>query len=152
MIFDDETQTLFHSGDKKIVRMNAHGARKYTGMWLVLQTAHELLKADKTITQRELYYLHSFFETQREADESILDVGGFLGVPRDCLNIVGGVKGCFTGQISIEENGQWIDCFNDGPCGRPITREILRLGAGQIVSTAQFVLVIEKDGIFNRLR
>ncbi|KAF0705836.1 hypothetical protein AaE_014361 [Aphanomyces astaci] len=126
-------------------------------MWLVLQTVHQLLLEDKSITQRELYYLHPFFESQKEADESILDTGGFLGVPRECLNIVGGVKGCFTGRISIQENGQWVDCAKDGPSGRPITRDILRLHHDQIDSDARFILVIEKDGImsaysiFNRL-
>ncbi|KAF0692654.1 Aste57867_16293 [Aphanomyces stellatus] len=151
MVFDGETQSLYHSGEKKTIRLNGQGAKKYTGMWLVLQTVYNLLKEDKTITQRELYYLHTFFETQKDADECILDVGGFLGVPRECLNIVGGVKGCFTGRISIAENGLWIDCAKDGPTGRPITRETLRLQPEQITSDANFILVIEKDGIFNRL-
>ncbi|ETW07613.1 hypothetical protein H310_02090 [Aphanomyces invadans] len=93
--------------------------------------------------------MHPFFESQKEADECILDAGGFLGVPRECLNIVGGVKGAFTGRISIKENGQWVDCSKDGPSGRPITRDILRLEHDDI--DAKFILVIEKDGIFNRL-
>ncbi|OQS06475.1 hypothetical protein THRCLA_01487 [Thraustotheca clavata] len=152
MMFDNQTNTIVHGGDTKFIQMTLSGARKYTGMWLVLQIAQQLLLQDKTITQRELYYINPFFSNQQEADECILDVAGLLCVPRECLNIVGAVKGYFNGCITYQErSGQWTDCRLDGPTGRPITQDILRLRDDQITSDAQYIIVIEKDGIFNRL-
>ncbi|OQR86141.1 hypothetical protein ACHHYP_10951 [Achlya hypogyna] len=159
MDFDCDAQTLAHAGETRAIKMTTTGARKYTGMWLVLQIAHQLLRENKTVTQRELYYLHPFFTTQQEADECILDVSGLLRVPRECLNIVGGVKGYFTGRICYQEtNNHWIDCSQDGGTGRPISRDILRLESHQMqifgvfnLSDAKYVIVVEKEGIFNRL-
>ncbi|KDO33716.1 hypothetical protein SPRG_19326 [Saprolegnia parasitica CBS 223.65] len=159
MTFDCDALTLTHGGEKRAIKMACPEAHEqlphgimYTGMWLVLQIAHQLLLEDKTVTQRELYYLHPFFTTQQEADECILDVSGLLCVPRECLNIVGGVKGYFSGRLCYRSaDKQWIDCSLDGASGRPISRELLRLESEDMISDAQYIIVVEKEGIFNRL-
>ncbi|EQC39822.1 hypothetical protein SDRG_03242 [Saprolegnia diclina VS20] len=152
MTFDCDALTLSHGGEKRAIKMTSASARKYTGMWLVLQIAHQLLLEDKTVTQRELYYLHPFFTSQQEADECILDVSGLLCVPRECLNIIGGVKGYFTGRLCYRSaDKQWIDCSLNGASGQPISRELLRLESEDMTSDAQYIIVVEKEGIFNRL-
>uniref|UniRef100_K3XBK5 Spo11/DNA topoisomerase VI subunit A N-terminal domain-containing protein n=1 Tax=Globisporangium ultimum (strain ATCC 200006 / CBS 805.95 / DAOM BR144) TaxID=431595 RepID=K3XBK5_GLOUD len=72
---------------------------------------------------REIYYLHPFFKAQQEADEAILDAGSILGVPRNCMNIVGATKGCFVGRMRILKNCEWLDCGNGDEY--PITQQLL---------------------------
>ncbi|POM61657.1 Topoisomerase acting in meiosis [Phytophthora palmivora] len=136
MIYDHENQRQLHSDDKRLIKLNRQGGRRYTGIWMILQTAHALLSENKTATQRDVYYLHTFFKNQSEADEAILDAGSILEVPRGCMNIVGATKGCFTGKISIlvnfglicwvlKRDGQWRD-FGSGE-EVSITQELLQL-------------------------
>ncbi|KAL4087181.1 hypothetical protein PRIC1_013078 [Phytophthora ramorum] len=150
MIYDHENQRQVHGNNKRWVKLNRQAGRRYTGIWLILQTAHALLTENKTATQRDVYYLHPFFKGQSEADEAILDAGSILGVPRGCMNIVGATKGCFTGDLSILRDGQWRH-FGSGE-EVSITQELLQLKASDVHSTAKFIVVVEKDGIFNRLR
>ncbi|CAI5712633.1 unnamed protein product [Peronospora destructor] len=150
MIYDHEKQQQFHGNETRLIRLNRQGGRRYTGIWLILQTAHALLTENKTATQRDVYYLHPFFKGQSEADEAILDTGSILGVPRGCMNIVGATKGFFTGDISILKDGQWRH-FSSGE-EVSITQELLQLKPSEMQSNAKCIVVIEKDGIFNRLR
>lgn len=76
-------------------------ARKFTAILLVLQTVYSLLKENKTLTQRELYYMHPFFKSQSEADEAILDASSLLSVPRISIHIIGTTKGAFAGSIRL---------------------------------------------------
>ncbi|CAI5712643.1 unnamed protein product [Peronospora destructor] len=130
MIYDHEKQQQFHGNETRLIRLNRQGGRRYTGIWLILQTAHALLTENKTATQRDVYYLHPFFKGQSEADEAILDTGSILGVPRGCMNIVGATKGFFTGDISILKDGQWRH-FSSGE-EVSITQELLQLKPSEI--------------------
>ncbi|CAH0476537.1 unnamed protein product [Peronospora belbahrii] len=150
MIYDHEKQQQLHGNDTRLIKLNRQGGRRYTGIWLILQTAHALLTENKTATQRDVYYLHPFFKGQSEADEAILDAGSILGVPRGCMNIVGATKGFFTGNLSILRDGQWRH-FSSGE-EVSITQELLQLKPCEMQSNAKCIIVIEKDGIFNRLR
>ncbi|ETN04477.1 hypothetical protein F442_14518 [Phytophthora nicotianae P10297] len=177
MIYDHENQRQLHGNDTRLIKLNRQGGRKYTGIWLILQTAHALLTENKTATQRDVYYLHPFFKGQGEADEAILDAGSILGIPRDSMNIVAATKGCFTGDISVlvslcfamashrhdthfdifclfdffgKRDGKWRH-FGSGE-EVSITHELLQLKPQEMKSNATCILVIEKDGIFNRLR
>lgn len=150
MIYDHENQRQTHGNETRLVKLNRQGGRRYTGIWLILQTAHALLAENKTATQRDVYYLHPFFKGQNEADEAILDAGSILGIPRGSMNIVAATKGCFTGDISILRNGNWRQ-FGSGE-EVSITHELLQIKPHDMRSNATCILVIEKDGIFNRLR
>uniref|UniRef100_A0AAV1UGA6 DNA topoisomerase (ATP-hydrolyzing) n=1 Tax=Peronospora matthiolae TaxID=2874970 RepID=A0AAV1UGA6_9STRA len=150
MKYDHETKQQFHGNETRLIKLNRQGGRRYTGIWLILQTVHALLTEHKTATQRDVYYLHPFFRGQSEADEAILDAGSILGVPRGCMNIVGASKGCFTGDISLIRDNQWR-YFGSGE-EVSITQELLQLKPSEMHSNAKCIIVIEKDGIFNRLR
>ncbi|KAE9028107.1 hypothetical protein PF005_g9096 [Phytophthora fragariae] len=150
LVYDHQKQRQVHGNDKRLVKLNRQGGRRYTGIWLILQTAHALLTESKTATQRDVYYLHPFFKGQSEADEAILDAGSILGVPRGFMNIVGATKGCFTGDISILRDGSWRH-FGSGE-EVSITQELLQLKPSDVQSNAKYIVVVEKDGIFNRLR
>ncbi|KAL7678690.1 putative spo11/DNA topoisomerase VI subunit A, topoisomerase 6 subunit A/Spo11, TOPRIM [Plasmopara halstedii] len=148
MVYDRENQRQIHMKETRLITLNRQGGRKYTGIWLILQTAHSLLAENKTATQRDVYYLHPFFKGQSEADEAIL--GSILGVSRGSMNIIAATKGCFTGDISILRDGEWR-YFGNGE-ETSITHELLQLKQSELRSNAKIILVIEKDGIFNRLR
>lgn len=73
MTFSHEHQRVVHNNDKRMIKMvskardrktmhrdnllllsfaqNRNGARKYTAIWLILQTAYALLSEQKTVTQ-----------------------------------------------------------------------------------------------------
>ncbi|DAZ94910.1 TPA: LOW QUALITY PROTEIN: hypothetical protein N0F65_003080 [Lagenidium giganteum] len=168
MSFNALEHRLEHRGSTRLIRLNRHGARKYTAVWLVLQTAYELLRDQRTATQREVYYLHTFFKSQSEADSAILDAGSILGVPRESLNIVGATKGSFCGPLSVKRNDHWVEYVSEE--ANAITPSLLLLQPHEIASPATCILVVEKDGqwvlghsheiinshshegIFNRLR
>ncbi|TMW56697.1 hypothetical protein Poli38472_006707 [Pythium oligandrum] len=150
MVYDHEKKHLIHSDETRVIRLNRGGARKYTAVWLVLHTVYELLSQRKTVTQREIYYMHPFFKNQNEADEAILDTGCILRAPRGSLNIVGATKGCFSGCLKLMKEGEWRS-YNNGD-EHPITQQILQAKPSEIASDACCILVVEKDGIFNRLR
>ena len=84
-----------HTGTTKNVRLNLKSGRKFTCIMLLFEIVYDLLKQNKKITQREVYYMNSFFKSQSETDESILDVSGFLNVPRAHLHIIGTTKGIY---------------------------------------------------------
>ncbi|EGZ16154.1 hypothetical protein PHYSODRAFT_506531 [Phytophthora sojae] len=137
LVYDHQNQRQIHGNERRFVKLNRQGGRRYTGIWLILQTAHALLTENKTATQRDVYYLHPFFKGQSEADEAILDAGSILGVPRGCMNIVGATKGCFTGDISILVRG--APAHRDG-CWR-------HFGSGEEVSITQELLQLKPSDV-----
>lgn len=63
-----------------------HQARSYTNMWLVMAFCHELLRSNRTATNREVYYHYiTHFRQQRECDAAILSTALLLRVPRMAL-------------------------------------------------------------------
>ncbi|RMX70354.1 hypothetical protein DD238_000153 [Peronospora effusa] len=121
MIYDRKKQQQFHGNETRLIRLNRQGGRRYTGIWLILQTVHALLTENKTATQvctcyrgqyhvsiatpdfcwavatlqRDVYYLHPFFKGQSEADEAILDkVLNILLA--DTGSILGVPRGCMN--------------------------------------------------------
>uniref|UniRef100_M4C225 Uncharacterized protein n=1 Tax=Hyaloperonospora arabidopsidis (strain Emoy2) TaxID=559515 RepID=M4C225_HYAAE len=57
-MYDHETKQQFHGNETRLIKlvqlsavMNRQGGRRYTGIWLILQTVHALLTEHKTATQ-----------------------------------------------------------------------------------------------------
>uniref|UniRef100_M4C224 Topoisomerase 6 subunit A/Spo11 TOPRIM domain-containing protein n=1 Tax=Hyaloperonospora arabidopsidis (strain Emoy2) TaxID=559515 RepID=M4C224_HYAAE len=62
-MYDHETKQQFHGNETRLIKlvqlsavMNRQGGRRYTGIWLILQTVHALLTEHKTATQESLAY------------------------------------------------------------------------------------------------
>lgn len=67
----------------------------------------------KQVTQREVFYsLRSYFSSQREVDDILLDVGCLLDCERSDMLISTASSGALAGSLSLsDDNGSsWIDC------------------------------------------
>jgi len=125
--------------------------RAYSNFWKLLAYIYTLLKENKKATQRDIYYcLIKSFKDQKELNESIQDLVSLLKCTRSSLNIITSSKGLIVGRVMLKEHGNWIDCCKVGVQGHNITDET----ASNIQlhpSGVRYILVIEKEGIFNRL-
>lgn len=83
--------------------------KRFQGIWKVMQICYSLRKENKTINQRELYYMNTdvmfpviliaqMFASQRECDDCIQECIALLHVPRNALGITATPKGYITGQ------------------------------------------------------
>ncbi|KAL7442454.1 hypothetical protein ACHAXH_009236 [Discostella pseudostelligera] len=162
------------NGDPKFYRSigNIAQSRSFTSICLVMYFIHQLLLSNRTTTTREVFYVFvTHFRNQRECDGVILDVAKVLGVSRRSLGLFASPKGWFCGCIEITRkgtlpSGKDVSGFIDGTAlcsiqGLPITKEWTERDENgctddgieiKVTSkNAKVILVIEKEGVYNRL-
>ncbi|KAL9180706.1 hypothetical protein ACHAXT_011159 [Thalassiosira profunda] len=162
------------SGDPKFNRSfgNIAQCRSFASICMVLSFVHGLLLSNRTTTTREVFYVFvTHFRNQKECDGVILDVAKVLGVSRRSLGLSASPKGWFCGCVQITRrgtlpSGKDVSGSIDGTAlssiqGLPITREWTERdekgctddGVEIKVSSkdARAILVIEKEGVYNRL-
>ncbi|KAL3776264.1 hypothetical protein ACHAW5_003857 [Stephanodiscus triporus] len=162
------------NGDAKFYRNfdNIAQSRSFASICCVMSFVHQLLLSNRTTTTREVYYVFvTHFRNQRECDDVILDVAKVLGVSRRSLGLSASPKGWFCGCVEIIRrgtlpSGKDISGSIDGTAllsvqGLPITREWTERDESgrtedgveiRIASKlAKAILVIEKEGVYNRL-
>ena len=165
---------LLENGDQKFCRTwgNTGQCRTFTSICLVLSFIHQLLLSMRTTTTREVYYVFvTHFRSQRECDSTILDCAKILGVSRRSLGLSASPKGWFCGCVEITRkgtlpSGKDVSGSIDGTAlssiqGLPITREWIErdeagrndqgVHIGVTSKNAKCILVIEKEGVYNRL-
>jgi meiotic recombination protein SPO11 len=115
----------------------------------MMKLVYNVLQESLHVTKRDLFYQSvNTFQEQRVSDGLIEDLGAALQVTRNSLNVIASAKGVVLGRLSFTEKGDRIDC-SQGVGGRSIT-PMLDL-VDNFESDAEFVLLIEKDAVFNRL-
>lgn len=115
----------------------------------LMRYVSEILETEKHATKRHLFYRDvNLFENQRVSDGLIEDLGALLRVSRNSLNVIASAKGKVIGRMSFTEGGDQIDCTK-GLGGHAITPMLDQVE--NIESDAEFVLVIEKDAVFQDL-
>lgn len=148
-------------------RFNLMQCRSFTGIILVLSYVYTLLQSHRTTTTREVYYFYvTHFRSQKECDAAIFDAALLVGVPRSVLGLTASPKGWFCGSFSITHHR--TNTVVDGTAlasmhGLPITREWIDRSNTKHVQAmhntpfsvtskkARCILVIEKEGVYNRL-
>lgn len=82
---------------------------------------------------------------QQDVNEAIQDTVSLLRVPRSSLNICCSGKGAVSGVLHIQErpHGPWIDCQASG--WKALPGDCNAILNYRVQSTAQYILVIEKD-------
>jgi meiotic recombination protein SPO11 len=109
----------------------------------------EILATDKHATKRHLFYRDvNLFGNQRVSDGLIEDLGALLRVSRNSMNVIASAKGKVIGRLSFTEGGDQIDC-SKGLGGHAITPMLDQVD--NLESDAEFILVIEKDAVFQDL-
>ncbi|MHA1911530.1 MAG: hypothetical protein ACTSYA_07525 [Candidatus Kariarchaeaceae archaeon] len=148
--FDENTEMVL-LGRQMIDRQfrSLASVKSVSQMALAMRLIHDLLHREITSTKRDLFYMDvNKFESQNTSDSLIEDVGAMLKVTRQSLNVSASSKGSIIGNISYREKGDLIDCRKVGT-GKSIAPKIGDIE--DLESDAEFVLVIEKDAVFNRL-
>ncbi|XP_059086270.1 meiotic recombination protein SPO11-like isoform X2 [Tigriopus californicus] len=126
---------------------NRGSATKYSLIVLTLWSILELFDQDSFVTKRELYYQHiNHYRSQVAVDECVKVIACMLRIPRLHLRILSTSKGLFMGNI-VFHNAQGIQVI--GSHATPIPQDIT--GISQLASDAKFILVVEKDAVFQRL-
>ncbi|XP_045762262.1 meiotic recombination protein SPO11 [Maniola jurtina] len=140
-LHDAKTTTLCY--------MNAEDKSRFNTIVFVLTKVHELLSKNLTVTRRELFYQNvSRFGNQSRVDVGVRDVCCLLDIPPWDLGIVATAKGLIAGPLKIyQSDGSIVDCMMSG--GTLIPQDIK--GIKEFKSSAKYILVVEKDAIFQKL-
>jgi DNA topoisomerase VI subunit A len=130
---------------------HATHCRHLTSIVLVASFCHDLLQSHRTTTTREVYYYYvTHFRNQAECNKAIWDLAGVLNVPRSSLGLYASPKGWCCGCLELYNqdgdliwNGRALDVH-----GMAITMHSQK---ASIRSDAKCIIVIEKEGVYNRL-
>ena len=93
-------------------------------MFMILQRAHEQLRAGCLVTLRDLYYqlkpVAALFRSTANVSTAVNAAAALLQVPRSALGIVCSSKGALAGRLRIQQEDGWTDCSDSLLSGFPI--------------------------------
>ncbi|KAF5187311.1 Type 2 dna topoisomerase 6 subunit a [Thalictrum thalictroides] len=116
----------------------------------VLLIVQQLLQENKHASKRDIYYMHpSVFSEQAIVDRAINDICILLSCSRHNLNVVSVGKGLVMGWLRFAEGEKMFDCIKSPSTGHPIPVHVEEVK--DIVSVADYILVVEKEAVFQRL-
>uniref|UniRef100_A0AAY4D0D1 DNA topoisomerase (ATP-hydrolyzing) n=1 Tax=Denticeps clupeoides TaxID=299321 RepID=A0AAY4D0D1_9TELE len=98
----------------------------------------------------DIYYNDpQLFGSQKTVDSIVDDISCMLKVPRRSLHVLATSKGLISGDLCyLEEDGTRVDCSSSS-LAVPVSSNVGNIT--NIVSSAKFVLIVEKDATFQRL-
>jgi DNA topoisomerase-6 subunit A len=161
-IYFDEKKGLIKLGSNVGTRyyFNTAHTRKFMQTLMVAAECKKIINQGVTISIRDLYYAlkrtlpgtkENTFEEQEESDPIIEDIEAALDMTRERLHLKADRKGYLAGNMVIRDAGDVIDCSRMGSSGWAIPsnveQEIIKLEKVE----ADFVLVVEKDAVWQRL-
>ena len=147
----DDTSKMVLLGTQVVDRQFRHLSSVQSVVQLtgLMRYITEILETEKHATKRHLFYRDvNLFNNQRVSDSLIEDLGALLRVSRNSMNVIASAKGKVIGRLSFTEGGDRIDC-TQGLGGHAITPMLDQVE--DFESDAEFVLVIEKDAVFQDL-
>ncbi|KAK8964190.1 Meiotic recombination protein SPO11-2 [Platanthera guangdongensis] len=137
--------------------LRAGDAKPFIRVWKVMELCVQILSKGKLVTQRELFYKllsdsPNYFSSQREVNRAVQDVVALLRCTRNSLGIMASSRGAIFGRLKIkDQDGNTVDCTGLGPAGYAISGDLNSLRQLDFLSDARYIIVIEKDAIFQRL-
>lgn len=161
-IFFDEQHKIIKLGDKVSHRtyLNVAHTRKFMQTLLVAAECRKIISQQVTTSIRDLYYAikhtlpgtqENTVEEQSESDDVTEDLEAALNCLREQLHLVADRKGYVAGPITITDSGDTIDAAKMGSSGWAIPSNV----EPEIIKFkecgADFILVIEKDAVWQRL-
>ena len=157
----NKKKRILEMGDSTQTRslFNVGQARKFMQTLLLAKGSRELIKAEKTLSLRGMYYmsLHTIegtkektFNEQSESDNILEDLEVSLGGLREELHVFAKKRGTMVGNITVIDNGDEINCRKMGTGGYAIP-SICEPSVLQFKDCgADFVLHVEKDTVWSR--
>ncbi|GJN39629.1 hypothetical protein PR202_gb28760 [Eleusine coracana subsp. coracana] len=137
--------------------MRENTAKGFMRVWKVMEMCYKILGEGKLVCQRELFYKllsdsPKYFSCMRHVTQSIQDVVSLLRCTRQSLGIMASSRGALIGRLILHEpDEEHIDCSILGPSGHAITGDLNLLSKLKFCSDARYIIVLEKDAIFQRL-
>lgn len=131
----------------KTVSFVNKGSEKYfTVLVHLLCEIYKLLERNTTCTKRELYYRNvELLNNQEVVNKAIDQICIILNVLPWELGILSSSKGLIAGKLMIEMDNETIDCSTISSV--PANPSQIQ----QLVSNAEYILIVEKDTVFQRL-
>ncbi len=158
----NEKKKLIELGDRAQSRefFNKSMAKKFMQTFLVAGAVKELLDVGKTTSIRDLFYMtkhtikgsrENTFDEQSESDPVIEDLEVSIDALREELHLFANPKGKLVGPVVLNDSGDEIDLSRMGSGGYAIPSIVEDPIIKFIRSSAEFVLVVEKDAVWARL-
>ncbi|XP_063065112.1 meiotic recombination protein SPO11 [Engraulis encrasicolus] len=149
----DSAVGLQMSSDISVVTLRsdcASSVSRFALILKVLSTIYKLVQSNSYATKRDIYYNDTqLFRSQKTVDAIVDDISCMLRVPRRNLHVLATSKGFISGDLCyLEEDGTRIDCSSSSTAV-PVSSNVC--GIRNILSSAKFVLIVEKDATFQRL-
>uniref|UniRef100_A0A0E0I7D8 DNA topoisomerase (ATP-hydrolyzing) n=1 Tax=Oryza nivara TaxID=4536 RepID=A0A0E0I7D8_ORYNI len=123
----------------------------------VMEMCYKILGEGKLVTLRELFYTllsesPTYFTCQRHVNQTVQDVVSLLRCTRQSLGIMASSRGALIGRLVLQgPEEEHVDCSILGPSGHAITGDLNVLSKLIFSSDARYIIVVEKDAIFQRL-
>ncbi|ONI13731.1 hypothetical protein PRUPE_4G241800 [Prunus persica] len=131
------------------LRRESH-LRRLDVLFRVLVIVQQLLQENRHGSKRDIYYMHpSVFSDQSIVDRAINDICILMQCSRHNLNVVSVGKGLVMGWLRFSEAGNMFDCINRPNTAFPVPIHVEEVK--DIVSVAKYILVVEKESVFQRL-
>jgi len=163
----DEKSRMLKLGPEKLNRrfLDVKEARKFMQTVLMLRLIVEAIREDVYPTIRDLYYngkhtivfkdplgkIHreNTWDEQDESNSVIEDIEVATNVLREEMGVSADVKGKIVGPIVVRSQGYELDAskFGETALSLPVNVDALEI----VKVEASYVLVVEKDAIFQRL-
>ncbi|MGC8547418.1 MAG: DNA topoisomerase IV subunit A [Candidatus Micrarchaeia archaeon] len=165
IMFDKRTGYLTLGNNKEErTFINVAQAKRFMQTIAIAAKCHKFLQENLHTTIRGLYYQlkyslgedvdESIFAEQAESNPLIEDLEVALGVKREDLNLNANRKGVLAGNMKILDKfggeEQEIDCSKQGRSGWAIPSDV-DSGMQFLDVKAKYVLVVEKDALWQRL-
>ncbi|KAK9084628.1 hypothetical protein Sjap_025039 [Stephania japonica] len=139
-----------HKGVEVISLRRDFHAHRLDVLLRVLVIVQKLLQENKHGSKRDIYYMHpSVFSDQTIVDRALNDICILLHCSRHNLNVVSVGNGLVMGWLRFSESGRTFDCLRRPSTAHPVP--IYVEDVMDIVSVAKYILVVEKEAVFNRL-
>lgn len=161
-IYFDEKSGLVRLGDKvsKRTYLNVAHTRKFMQTMMVAAECKKIIEQDVTVSIRDMYYAlkrtipgtkENTVEDQSESDPVIEDLEAALNTLRERLHLKADRKGYLAGPLLVQDGEDTIDATKMGSSGWGIPSNVEPEKIKFKKCTAKYILVIEKDAVWQRL-
>ncbi|XP_039591734.1 meiotic recombination protein SPO11 [Polypterus senegalus] len=150
--FHDST-ILQKAEDCSFITIKSNSSASVTRFALILKmlsVIYKLVQSNTYATKRDIFYCNKgLFGTQRTVDKIIDDICCMLLIPRLSLHVLATSKGLIAGNLCYtEEDGTRVNCASNSMA---VLVPSSVQGIKYISSSAQYLLIVEKDATFQRL-
>jgi meiotic recombination protein SPO11 len=131
-------------------KMSQISKSKLDKVVMVLEVMQGLIESSSRTTKRDIFYQHFCdLSSQRELDSLVAVIVAMVQVPRLLLGVVATSKGLVVGDLCyINSEDVLVDC-SLAVGGDSVPQDVVEMR--DVKTSAKFVLVVEKDAVFQRL-